>query len=465
MPNLPGKVAAALEKLRADSPPPPYIILRKIHGGYYVYKDLISKDNAKGKKKLSSEYIGRITDDGVFIKRAITKDDELENARAVIEARGGKVILPERTEVAEPARILSPDRIDNEILTILSMNARATLPFIAKRVGLSVSAVDNRIRHLEKRYGIKYIAEIDVEKLGYLKFIIFVKFIGKVPSSDEIRKVMKDEIQIQTVVMLNGEDYDMMLYILAEKNIEVSYLIRDLRSLTSLANYPSRWLITPFYETYNFMPLRENFVDSLKDKLGKNKIDILGEEITKNRRILLNREFAVLKELNSDGRIDFTSIDKKYGFDSGRTQYSYHKLLENGLLKRITITMSNLPVKYIALVFLKNIQSGIFYATRKHLLENIISENDTPVNKYNLVGDIGLPYGILFFFPVFNNGDIEKVKGELSMTEGIELSILIVSGVVIGGFCFRKFDNAYSRQSDALSETFGERHLLKADYS
>ncbi len=462
MPNLPGKVAAALEKLRADSPPPPYIILRKIHGGYYVYKDLISKDKVKGKKRLSSEYIGRITDDGVFIKRAITKDDELENARAVIEARGGKVILPERTEVAEPAKILSPDRIDNEILTILSMNARATLPFIAKRVGLSVSAVDNRIRHLEKRYGIKYIAEINIEKLGYLKFIILVRFLDKVPSALEIKRALESEPLVQLVMTLSGGDYQLMMYVLAKSNDEVNTLAVNLQNNDALINYSAEWFITPFRETYNFVPLRSEFMDTLN--IGPQKLDPLETKVPRKKKEILNREFAVLKELNNNGVINFTEIDEKYGFDKGRSQYSYHTLLTSGLLKRTTITLQGLGVRYLAVVFLKAVYPKIYLHTREQLLENIIEETSSIINKYILVGDIGMPYGSVLISSVVMKEDLEGIEIGLSKIRGTAFQIEISSNVLIGKVCQRKFDNLYSRQTDRLIADYGHKMMEKDTY-
>ncbi len=464
MRNLPEKVAAALEKLRSESPPPPYIILRTIHGGYYVYKDLISKDNAKGKKKLSSEYIGRITDDGVFIKRAVTKDDELENARAIIESHGGTVTLSEKRGGMEPAKMLPPNKIDNEILTILSMNARATLPFIAKRVGLSVSAVDNRIRHLEKKYGIEYITEIDVEKLGYLKFVILVRFVDEIPTSVELNEVIKAESRVQLALMLSGGDFNLLMYVVAKTNEEVNLLTRKLMQNTTMAKYSIQMYITPFHESYCFVPLRNEFVDTFVESEVKQDL-LLGEELTVKKRVLLEREFAVLKEFNSNSVENFTDIDKKYEFDEGRAQYSYHKLLSNQLLRRPTLSMKKSGVKYIVAIFMRDSNLGQLYATRGPLLKSIIRDTKTVVNQYLLVGDIGAPYGALLFLPVFDDDVVDATIREILKTKGIVIKTEIVTNILVGKFCYRRFDNAHSLQSEILAEDYGMKTLPKVTYS
>ena len=73
---------------------------------------------------------------------------------------------------------------ENRILTTLSMNGRATLKFIGKQIGLTKHPTYRRVRQIEEKYGIKYIAEIDVKKLGYLSFLVLIKFLGKIPLND-----------------------------------------------------------------------------------------------------------------------------------------------------------------------------------------------------------------------------------------------------------------------------------------
>ena len=66
--------------------------------------------------------------------------------------------------------------------------------------------------------------------------------------------------------------------------------------------------------------------------------------------------------------------------------------------------------------------------------------------------------------PVFREGELEMVKENISKTKGIDLSSAVVTESIIGGICFRRFDNAYSSQSKTLTERFGERPSPKPSY-
>ena len=70
--------------------------------------------------------------------------------------------------------MLTIDEIDKKILQLLKNNARISLTEIAKKVGLSVMGVKNRISRLEKKGIItNYSVNIDYTKLGY-NIIAFV---------------------------------------------------------------------------------------------------------------------------------------------------------------------------------------------------------------------------------------------------------------------------------------------------
>lgn len=464
MASLPGPIRRTLENLKKGYQPPSYLVLRRINGKYYVYKDQRPWDSDKKKRKTVSEYLGRITEDGTFIRKEITEDDRLANAKAIIAAYGGKVIIPEKKgPQEEPQKLLTSDQIDLRILTILSMNARSTLPFMAKRIGLSISAVENRVRQLERRYQLECIPEIDTEKLGYLKFLIFVKFIDNIPSRNDMERIMKSESRVQLAMFLNGGDYNLIIYVLVETNEEVSHLARKLMLNESIRKYSAEWYTTPFYETYDFVPLREDFIDSLKGKLARRK-DLFEEKTSKKTTELLKREFAILKELNNNAKTEFTEIDKKYGFDKGRAQYSYHKLIERGLLKRTTVSLRKLPIKYIEVLYVKIINPDEFYRTRTHLLASIIEKTNEPLNNYTLAGDMGMPNGVLLFIPVYDMNRTNEIKEELIKSKGSIIQSAIVTDILIGKLCYRKFDTSYSIQYKVLIDQYGMKPSQREDY-
>src|SRR3989344_2694587 len=68
------------------------------------------------------------------------------------------------------------DLKDRKIMFELSKNCRLPITQIAKRVGLSQQVVDYRIKRLIKEQIITdFIAEINIEALGYTRHILYVQ--------------------------------------------------------------------------------------------------------------------------------------------------------------------------------------------------------------------------------------------------------------------------------------------------
>ncbi len=342
--------------------------------------------------------------------------------------------------------------IESRLLTALSMNGRISFNFLSDLVGIEHQPVYRRIKILEKRYKIKYTAEIDVEMLGYLKFLILVKFEKKMPEEDEIVAAVANEPKVQLAALLRGGAYDLLIYALAENNTDIQDVRHNLVK-TGLDKYDAKWYIVPFTETYNFVPLRNDFMDTLESKVLK-RYEIKSTISSGKRKQILRREFAVLKELNLDGKIQFKDIDSKYGFDIGRAQYAYHKLLEAGLLKRVTITMQNPQMKYVGAIFAIVTNHKKFAKSREKLLKNIIEDSELPSSKYLLVGDIGEPYGFVFFVPVFEDGGLEEAAGKLSNMKGVEITASVVTKMLYGSLCCRRFDKMYSQQYGVLVKNY-----------
>jgi DNA-binding Lrp family transcriptional regulator len=348
----------------------------------------------------------------------------------------------------------SKEEMTNDtILTMLSMDGRAPIDPIGKRIKLTKHPTFRRIKELEGKFGIKYLAEIDAEKLGFLKFLVFVKFLDKLPSNDEILAAIKNEPRIQFAATLTGGEYNLMLYLLVENNTEINTIRRTLVVNSQLINYRSEFYITPFYETYNFIPLKPEFIDLLKyEKHDMDSVNTLvpSDKTTDKKKQILAREFATLKELIVNGYIAFSAIDKKYAFDKGRSQYSYYKPKQSGIIKRITISMQKLPIKYVALISLKVVYPKLYYKNIKRLLNTIIKNTNSYINSFALVGDIGLPVGVIFLLPVFDEDNLERVVKRLSSLTGATVSTSIITKTLSGTLCYRKFDNTESMQYKSI---------------
>lgn len=458
MPAAPEYVTRAYKRIKESYPF--FVCLKKIGGRYYLYKQTTKWDKEKKKQKVVTEYLGKIALDGRFIKKVAGFSGDLGKAMAVIESYGGTVVLPEKRE-GKPITALDLDvsEVDDKLLTVLSMNARADLSYFGKQMGLTASATYSRIKHLERKYGIRYMPEIDIRKLGYLTYVIFVKFAERPPSSGLVREALRKEPIVQLALLTQGR-YDLVMYITVENSEEAITQIYEMEK-SAFSSYKSEWYVVPFYTTYGFVPLRHEFFDMLAKSVWKRT----REQPRKLQNQLTQHEYITLRELNSDGAAKFADIDKKHGFVGEGAAYTYRKLTDSRLLKRMTISMQNLPLKYTAIILADKIDRDKYAESREKLLKMVIEKTRTPVNKYTLIGDKWMPTGIMFAIPVFEEGDLEKAEADLKETmAGMRLDKLIVLETVVGSLCFRRFDNDHSNQHNLLIKEYGLNDAPKTNY-
>ena len=421
--------------------------LKRIDGGYYVYLSSGRRDSETGKVRKISIYKGRITPEGVFIPVKRKKGSVL---REFAKRTNNGISIPEEGN-ADSIQNTNTDtrqeslKYEKTILTALSMNGRISMPALSRMLGLSVNATAWHVKSMEKKYGIKYIPEIDVTKFGYMQFLVTVKFLEGVPSAGELRAVVFNEPRVQLAMLAKGES-DLLVYVLAKTVKEASDLIVNMRN--KLSTYCSVWSTIPIYEDYGFVALRDEFIDMLKSN---------GE--------LLEREYAVLKALNADASVEFSKIDQKYSFDSGRASYSYYKLKNEGKIRRVTITMQKTPMRYMGVILETILYKSKFLEHRPEVLSNVIEECEVPTNKYSAVYDTISPDGVIFFVPVYEYDELDKTAENIQHLDlGVKLTTLIVSNTLVGNFSYRHFDNAHSVQQEILENEYGMPKLDRRDY-
>jgi len=448
MKNLPERVLTAFNELKKEYSP--HLRLKRVGGTYIIYEKRLKWSSKEGIYKNAYEYIARILEDGLVVParhRFIRKSD----IEGIIERKAirEKVMLSEMENQIE-AEQHKVGKYESTILTNLSMNGRIPIKTIAGRLGLKTTAAFHQIKKVEAKYGIKYIAELSAEKLGFQIFVALVKFLGDVPTTEVIKQVLENRPEIQLVMLTNGE-YNLFVYFYAESNNAVTHLIHNIRTLTPFKDYQAEWYITPFFDSYGFIPIRDIFFNLLKEKVWRR---------TKEQpRPLLNqiteREYTLLKSLTNDGNANFTDIDTLNNLERGASRYIFERLKEKSIIKRITITLSKSSVKYNAIIFAKIIDGAQFDFSRKNLLLDIIKNRLPHINEYLLVGDMEMPHSVVYIFPVFYENDLQEAIGTLTeKVKGIKLSVLMITSIIIGSLCYRKFDNEYTSQYRILSEEY-----------
>ena len=438
--TLPRRVKATFLRLKEANSQ--YIEIKHTKGYFFVYQSTSRWDKKKKKPVKVPLYIGRITNNGEFVQakkrkpRTLTQQPVVQVIEQPVLDAGQKTL---ETIEREERRY----KHEPKLLAALSMNGRISMSVLGKMVGLKETAVASQVKKLEKKYGIRYMAEIDTTKLGYLQFLITVKFTGDFPNMEELKNILGKEPLIQLVLVTKGADFDIAICALAENSLEIVALVFKLR--TKL-NYRGTWNTAPIFEGYGTVPLREEFIELLKDKL-------------------LVREYGVLKEFVKDGKVEFSEIDRLYKFDKGKSEYSYYRLRERGIIKRVTISMHNLAIKYVAMIFEDIVDFKLFTDRKDKTLRDIIAENNTQINKYLLVDDTTNPAGLLLYLPVSKDGDLEDTLEQIASSNlGVTTRTYIVTSILVGDFCFRSFDNYYSVQYKGLVDEYNEKPKQKVNY-
>lgn len=447
MKTLPRKVVDEFDRLKSDSPP--RLVLKVIRGNYYVYKERGVWVKEKHRNKTISEYIGKITDEGRFVKKSFHARNDLESAKALIAEHGGEITwhATENENITETdTRNLNADKIDLSILMSLSMNARLPVSRIAELAGINEQTAYSRIRALEKRFGINYLLEVDVETLGFTKYLIFVKFEGELPPLEELEKAFTAEPKIQFAVVTKG-DYDIVAYLLDENSFKAEDDLWKIMSETPLSKYNAKWHMIPFGQTYSFVPMRQDFIESIlvQRQWHRRRFVI----ITPTREDILKREYLLLKELNKNASMDFSEIDNKYRFGSGASRYTYQQLVSEGIIARPTVTLTKLPLKYIGILQTETVNPGEVSRDRYRLLNEEL-EYGSIANKYALIGNTSMPESLTLFVPITSNYEIEDTSAQLRLIKGTITRSMIISKVLVGSLCYRRFDNMHTAQYQRL---------------
>ncbi|MBI4451825.1 Lrp/AsnC family transcriptional regulator [Candidatus Woesearchaeota archaeon] len=188
--------------------------------------------------------------------------------------------------------IFELDLKGRKILSELSLNGRASVASIAKKVGLSKQVVKYRLENLEKNKVIEgYYAILNINKLGYLYNRVFFKFQNVNPEKEnEIIKICSSHKKIGWVAQIDG-DWDFGFVVWAKDTIEFEEVLDEI--LNKFGEFFEDKFISVSTRIYHFK--YKFFLDSkdstelvLGGKIKEPEIDELDYNIlgilTKNAR-------------------------------------------------------------------------------------------------------------------------------------------------------------------------------------
>ncbi len=439
---LPANVQATLDSLNSGRKKK--LVVGMVGGRYYVFDTTAAYSEEEGKKKTLTLYMGKIKNDGTFVPARHRK--EYTQVREV-------AALAENLRKSPAERIIHPDKIDSKILEMLSTDGRVPVSEIAKETGLSVAAVKYRISKLERLYGIKYTLEFGPMPFNFFRFIAFVKFRNGMPDPKEMKKVIGNEPGIQFAALIKGK-YDLFMYMIAEDTQLLENSIYRMRTNSLFFRYKALWNVSYISYAYGYIPLRNEFIELLKDKIWHRT----KETPRRKPDQILERDYLVLKELNENGRANFSDIDRKLNLKLGASDYTYYKLVHDKVIYRVTINMLLPHISYSAILRCPQENISSFDTHRNEYRSHIIRDINTPTDRYILVGDIGAPYGSLFIKPIYDE-DLNSAITELKHYIREErVDSYIITDTLIGALGYRKIAKEVTSQYKRLTEQKEEQN-------
>jgi Lrp/AsnC family transcriptional regulator, leucine-responsive regulatory protein len=138
------------------------------------------------------------------------------------------------------------DDRDRDIVTALQDDARATYADVAARVGLSASAVHDRVRKLEQLGVIRgYSAVVDPEALGLFVTALIAASPLDPSQPDDLPDRVAEFPEVEDCLSVAGET-NYVLKVRTHTTVELEDLIRRLREKANIATRTTVALSIPF---------------------------------------------------------------------------------------------------------------------------------------------------------------------------------------------------------------------------
>lgn len=146
----------------------------------------------------------------------------------------------------DPASFLGVEETDQTIVSALAVDGRLSYTDLADRVGLSVSAVHQRVRRLEQRGVIQgYAARLSYEALG-LPLSAFVAIRPIDPSQpDDAPERLSKLAEIESCYSVAGDDF-YLLHVRVASPAELERLLQRIRTSANVITRTTVVLSTPY---------------------------------------------------------------------------------------------------------------------------------------------------------------------------------------------------------------------------
>jgi DNA-binding Lrp family transcriptional regulator len=354
-------------------------------------------------------------------------------------------------QLGDRLEIKNKQELKNKVLRLLSVDARISMQDLANQLGTTKANAYSIFNEVISEYGISFVPEISIDKLwkwefikkarlrtkrgiiadaveelpltGFGEYMTLIKFSGKKPSEEEIRKAVGDSYVPQFAAITKG-DYDLMIYIIA-RSYEDAIQFTDTVN-KSLGKYEMLAYTDRVWRCFGFFPLNNKLIE---------QFDIF--DTYKN----------LLFGLNGSGRNTFTDIGKKFNQGPAQMLYAYDRLAKTEILKRVTYFESKPKTQFntVAMIRIKNgknFEMGLCNWTLKLLKEYVDKENECA-----FMCNVANPKGMMIISSFQTKTKAEKFfSGMRASIKGVDISMMQISNTLLGSLGLRDFDMRYTAQ-------------------
>lgn len=146
----------------------------------------------------------------------------------------------------------SLDDIDLQILDVLQVDARTSLVRLAQSLGVSDTTVRARIDRLVRRFGVRFVVDIDPKELGMLYFYLGVRVQGPAMTRAVARMSGLPEI-IFLGRTVGG--YDLLAEMVCRDNVDMVRMLDEIRSIPGVTQVDTHTVLTIEKENWRFTAL------------------------------------------------------------------------------------------------------------------------------------------------------------------------------------------------------------------
>lgn len=141
------------------------------------------------------------------------------------------------------------DELDIRIVDLLQLDGRMPFIKIAERLGVSDTTVRARVRRLTRRFGLKFVVDVDPNSLGLLYLNMGLRIQG--PS---LGKAVERLAYQQQVVFLSRTTggYDLMAEVICRDNEDLMRMLDDVRAIPGITHIDTFIVLRVEKEDFRF---------------------------------------------------------------------------------------------------------------------------------------------------------------------------------------------------------------------